>query len=61
MTPPPAALAVLRAALVDAHRAHPEDEAQHVVDALAADGWTITPTPDENGPERPAQAIITDR
>lgn len=45
----PAALAALRAALVDAHHTRgphtPEDDAQHVIDALTRDGWQLTRHP----------------
>lgn len=64
MTPPPAALAVLRAALVDTRRATVEDAAeaaQSVVDALAVDGWTLAPLDEENGPQALAQAFVTKR
>lgn len=53
----PAAVAVIRAALEDAHHArltHPADIAQRLVDALTRDGWTITPDQAENGPQRAA-------
>jgi len=42
---PAAARAAARAAAFDAHRQavdHPEDLAEHVLDALADAGWTIT-------------------
>lgn len=61
MTPPAAALAALRAALVEARLEHAEDEAQHVVDALAVDGWTLAPVEDENDRETPAQTFVTSR
>lgn len=62
MTPPPAALAVLRAALVDTRHTSLEEAqeaAERVVDALAADGWTLAPLEDENGRETPAQTFVT--
>lgn len=44
---PPAALALVRAALTDARRITgphtAEDDAQHVIDELTAAGWHITP------------------
>ncbi|MFB6846232.1 hypothetical protein ACFCXS_15405 [Streptomyces sp. NPDC056373] len=64
MTPPPAALAVLRAALVDTQQApleHAQEAAQRVVDALAADGWTLAPIEAENGRETLAQTFVTNR
>lgn len=64
MTPPPAALAVLRAALVDTGQASPEDAreaAQRLADALAADGWTLAPLEAENGPHAVAQTFVTNR
>ncbi|WND36948.1 hypothetical protein RI578_22840 [Streptomyces sp. BB1-1-1] len=59
MNPPAAALAVLRAALVDARLEHPDDEAQAVVDALARDGWTLAPVEVDNARETPAHAFVT--
>jgi hypothetical protein len=64
MTPPPAALAVLRAALVDTRQTpleEAEEAAQRVADALEADGWTLAPLDDENGRETPAQTFVTNR
>jgi hypothetical protein len=64
MTPPPAALAVLRAALVDTQQSTPEDAreaAQRVVDALAVDGWTLAPLEIENGSQGVAQTFVTNR
>ncbi|MEU3102953.1 hypothetical protein [Streptomyces griseoflavus] len=62
MTPPAAALAVLRAALVDTGQTGPEDAreaAQRLADALAADGWTLAPLEVVNGRHRPAQTFVT--
>ncbi|MFD8151721.1 hypothetical protein ACFV28_13350 [Streptomyces sp. NPDC059720] len=64
MTPPDAALAVLRAALVDTRHTSLEDAqeaAERVVDALAADGWTLAPLEVENGRQTPAQTFVTNR
>ncbi|MFE1845193.1 hypothetical protein [Streptomyces sp. NPDC059515] len=53
MTTPPAAVAVIRAALEDATAAellhHPHAAAQRVSHALEHAGWTIGPTHPENG------------
>ncbi|MFE7782061.1 MULTISPECIES: hypothetical protein [Streptomyces] len=51
---PDAARAVVEAATWDAHRQavdHPEDVAEHVLDALAQAGWTIAPAPTANAPQ----------
>jgi hypothetical protein len=57
MTAPAASVAVIRAALEDAGRTghtDPDNGAQHVVNALEADGWDIVPTRPTNPPQRPA-------
>lgn len=55
---PAAALAVIRAALEDAHLAEilnrPGITAQRIARTLERDGWTITATEPPNGPHRPA-------
>ncbi|MEU3096879.1 hypothetical protein ABZ690_19335 [Streptomyces sp. NPDC006967] len=55
---PAAALAVIRAALEDAHLAEilnrPEWTAYRVARALDAEGWTITRTDPPNGPQTAA-------
>lgn len=54
----PAALAVIRAALEDAHTTEllqrPGWTAQRVAHALEQAGWTITPTVPPQRPQRPA-------
>ncbi|MGA5084069.1 hypothetical protein [Streptomyces pseudogriseolus] len=58
MTPPRAALAVVRAAIEDADLAEilqqPEWAAYRIVRTLEAEGWTITPTTPPNGPQTAA-------
>lgn len=55
MTTPPAATAVVRAALEDAALAEflnrPGWTAHRIIRALETAGWTITPTPHPNGPQ----------
>ncbi|MDX3214546.1 hypothetical protein PV318_03170 [Streptomyces sp. ME02-6991-2B] len=55
---PPAAVAVIRAAVEQAHLDHvddaPEDVAHAVAHALTAHGWTITPTHPTTGPHTAA-------
>jgi hypothetical protein len=55
---PPAAIAVLRAAFLDAGYALPveqaDDLAQQAASALTDAGWTLTLTDAENAPQRAA-------
>ncbi|MFK0069728.1 hypothetical protein [Streptomyces sp. NPDC091046] len=58
MTTAPAAVAVIRAAIEDAHLAEllqrPGATATRAVQALEAAGWTITPTSTTSAPQRAA-------
>ncbi|MEU8950921.1 hypothetical protein [Streptomyces sp. NPDC048489] len=58
MSVPPAAIAVVRASLEDAHLAdllqRPGMTAQRITQALAAEGWTITRTPAASEPQQAA-------
>ncbi|MGW6518570.1 hypothetical protein [Streptomyces sp. NPDC054962] len=58
MTTPPAATAVVRATLEDAHLAEllqrPGMTAHRIVSALETAGWTITPTRTTNTPQHAA-------
>ncbi|MBZ6258154.1 hypothetical protein KVH22_21800 [Streptomyces olivaceus] len=58
MTTPPAAVAVIRAAIEDAHLAEllqrPGTTAARAVKALEQAGWTITPTSTTSTPQRAA-------
>jgi hypothetical protein len=55
---PPAARAVIRAALIDAGYALPieqaDDLAEQAADALTDAGWTLTVADAQNAPQRPA-------
>jgi hypothetical protein len=53
---PPAAIAVLAAAIEDATRRGeaPARAAQRAAQALNVQGWTITPRTPQNGAQRPA-------
>ncbi|MYR46624.1 hypothetical protein [Streptomyces sp. SID5910] len=58
MTTPPAAVAVVRATLEDAHLAEleqrPGTTAARVIRALETAGWTIAPTSTVSAPQRAA-------
>ncbi|MFJ8146950.1 hypothetical protein ACIQ6R_18010 [Streptomyces sp. NPDC096048] len=58
MTTPPAAVAVIRAAIEDAHLTEilqrPGMTATRAVKALEQAGWTITPTGTTSAPQRAA-------
>ncbi|MFF8095710.1 hypothetical protein [Streptomyces sp. NPDC016675] len=58
MSTPPAAVAVIRAAIEDAHLAEilqrPGTTATRAVQALEAAGWTITPSRAPTGPQHAA-------
>lgn len=58
---PPAAVAVIAAAIEDAtrHGHGPQEAAQAAATALRSAGWTITPTGVENGPHTATQEFAT--